>query len=255
MGNRFSYDEYKEIISLIQEYLPIVDFNDVIDNNLDKYCVIRHDVEYSLDRALQLAKLENELNVKSTYCIQVRNNIYNAISDKNIELVKQIHTLGHEIALHQDPPAGLDDFGLQRYLLQDIRVLSAYYDLPIKVFSYHRPKQEYLQKYFTVGDLINTNGNKFFHYFNGKGTIKPEERDVTYLADSNHLWKWGDPKDVDFSKINKLQMNMHPYSWSKEGLNNLDNTIYVVKERTQELTHSMTEIKTFPRELLKWNFS
>ena len=130
-----------------------------------------------------------------------------------------------------------------------------YYDLPIKIFSYHRPKQEYLQKYFTVKDLINTNGNKFFHYFNGKGTIKPEERDVTYLADSNHLWKWGDPKDVDFSKINKLQMNMHPYSWSKEGLNNFENTINVVKERTQELTHSMTEIKTFPRELLKRNFS
>ena len=255
MDNRFSYDEYKEIISLIQEYLPIVDFNDVIDNNLDKYCVIRHDVEYSLDRALELAKLENELNIKSTYCIQVRNNIYNAISDKNIELVKQIHTLGHEIALHQDPPAGLDDFGLQKYLLQDIGVLSMYYDLPIKIFSYHRPKQEYLQKYFTVKDLINTNGNKFFHYFNGKGTIKPEERDVTYLADSNHLWKWGDPKDVDFSKINKLQMNMHPYSWSKEGFENLENTIQVVKERTQELTHSMTEIKTFPRELLKWNFS
>ena len=41
-------------------------------------------------------------------------------------------------------------------------------------------------------------------------------------------------KDVDFSKINKLQMNMHPYSWSKEGLNNLDNTIHVVKERTQD---------------------
>ena len=255
MGNRFSYDEYKEIISLIQKHLPIVNFNDVIDNNLDKYCVIRHDVEYSLDRALQLAQLENELNVKSTYCIQVRNNIYNAISDKNIELVKQIHALGHEIALHQDPPAGLDDNGLKKYLLQDIKVLSMYYDLPIKVFSYHRPKQEYLQKYFTVEDKINTNGDKFFHYFNGGGTIKPEERDITYLADSNHLWKWGDPKNVDFSKINKLQMNMHPYSWSKEGFDNFKNTIQVVKERTQELTHSMTEIKTFPRELLKWNFS
>ena len=117
MGNRFSYDEYKEIISLIQEYLPIVDFNDVIDNNLDKYCVIRHDVEYSLDRALQLAKLENELNVKSTYCIQVRNNIYNAISDKNIEIAKQINDLGHEIALHQDPPAGFGDYRLKGYLL------------------------------------------------------------------------------------------------------------------------------------------
>ena len=35
MVNRFSYNEYKEIISLIQEHLPIVSFDDVIDNNLE----------------------------------------------------------------------------------------------------------------------------------------------------------------------------------------------------------------------------
>ena len=100
MHNRFSYYEYKEIISLIQDYLPIVSFNDVIDKGLEKYCVIRHDIEYSMDRALKLAQLENELKIKSTYCVQVRNNIYNAISDKNIDIVKQIISLGHEIALH-----------------------------------------------------------------------------------------------------------------------------------------------------------
>ena len=255
MVNRFSYNEYKEIISLIQEHLPIVSFNDVIDNNLEKYCVIRHDVEYSMDRALKLAQLESELDIKSTYCIQVRNNIYNAISDKNIKIAKQIKALGHEIALHQDPPAGFGDYRLKSYLLQDMRVLSMYYDLPIKIFSYHKPKQEYLQKYFTVEDKINTNGNKFFHYFKGDGLVKPEELNVTYLADSNHKWKWGDPKDLDFTKVKKLQMNMHPYSWSEEGFNNFNNTVHVVKERTQELTHSMTEIKTFPRELLKYNFS
>ena len=103
MHNRFSYDEYKEIILLIQEHLPIVSFDDVIDKGLEKYCVIRHDIEYSMDRALKLAQLENELNIKSTYCVQVRNNIYNAVSDKNIEIAKQINDLGHEIALHQDP--------------------------------------------------------------------------------------------------------------------------------------------------------
>ena len=65
----------------------------------------------------------------------------------------------------------------------------------------------------------------------------------------------GDPKDLDFTKVKKLQMNMHPYSWSEEGFNNFNNTVHVVKERTQELTHSMTEIKTFPKELLNWNFS
>ena len=255
MHNRFSYDEYKEIISLIQEHLPIVSFNDVIDNNLEEYCVIRHDVEYSLDRALKLAQLENKLNIKSTYCIQVRNNIYNAISDKNIKLVEQIKSLGHEIALHQDPPSGLGDYGLKEYLLRDMETLNKYYNIPIRIFSYHRPKQEYLQKYFTVGDKINTNGNKFFHYFKGDGLVKPEDLDVTYLADSNHKWKWGDPKNLNFTKVKKLQINIHPYSWSEEGFDNFNNTAHVVKERTQELTHSMTEIKTFPKELLNWNFS
>ena len=255
MHNRFSYDEYKDIISLIQGNLPIVSFNDVIDNNLTKYCVIRHDIEYSVDRAYKMAQIEAEIGVKSTYCIQVRNNIYNAISNKNIGLVKKIKALGHEIALHQDPPTGLGDYGLKEYLLRDIETLNKYYNIPIRIFSYHRPKQEYLQKYFTVGDKINTNGNKFFHYFKGDGIIKPEELDVTYLADSNHKWKWGDPKDLDFTKVKKLQMNMHPYSWSEEGFNNFNNTVRVVKERTRELTHSMTEIKTFPKELLKWNFS
>ena len=255
MHNKFSYDEYKDIISLIQGNLPIVNFNDVIDNNLTEYCVIRHDIEYSVDRAYKMAQIEAEIGIKSTYCIQVRNNIYNAVSNKNIGLVKKIKALGHEIALHQDPPAGLGDYSLKDYLLKDIRTLSAYYNVKIKIFSYHRPKQEYLQKYFTVEDKINTNGNKFFHYFKGDGIVKPEELDVTYLADSNHKWKWGDPKKVDLSKINKLQMNMHPYSWSEEGHDNFNNSVHVVKERTQELTHSMTEIKTFPRELLKWNFS
>ena len=255
MANRFSYNEYKYIISLIQKHLPIVGFDEVINNNLEEYCVIRHDVEYSIDRAYKLAQIENELNINSTYCIQVRNNIYNAISDKNIELVTQIKSLGHDIALHQDPPAGLGDYSLKEYLLRDIETLERYFNFSIKTFSYHKPKQEYLQKYFTVGDKINTNGNKFFHYFKGDGIVKPEELDVTYLADSNHQWKWGDPKDLDFTKVKKLQLNMHPYSWSKEGFDNFDNTVHVVKERTQELTHSMTEIKTFPRELLNWNFS
>ena len=74
MHNRFSYDEYKEIISLIQEHLPIVSFNDVIDNNLEEYCVIRHDVEFSVDRSLQLAQLEHELGIQTTYLFQIRNN-------------------------------------------------------------------------------------------------------------------------------------------------------------------------------------
>ena len=60
----FSYTEYKNIIALITGHLPIVDFKEAL--RLDKFCVIRHDIEFSIDRALKLAVIERELSVNYT---------------------------------------------------------------------------------------------------------------------------------------------------------------------------------------------
>ena len=79
----FSYNEFKNLINMVQQNLPIVDYKDVKDNT-KKFCVLRHDIEFSIDRAYKLAKIENELGVESTYTVQVRNNTYNALSEKNI---------------------------------------------------------------------------------------------------------------------------------------------------------------------------
>ena len=72
----FSYNEYKNLISLVGAHLPIVDFSDVyIDDYMPKFCVLRHDIEFSVDRALVMARMEaNDLGVKSTYTVQLRNN-------------------------------------------------------------------------------------------------------------------------------------------------------------------------------------
>ena len=99
----FSYNEYKNIIKIVNLHLPILDFADV-NGNTSEFCVIRHDIEFSIERAYQLACVENELGVKSTYTVQLRNNTYNALSEKNIDLVKRIHDMGHKIGLHQNPP-------------------------------------------------------------------------------------------------------------------------------------------------------
>ena len=85
----FSYNEYKNIINLIKSHLPIIDFSEVTEKT-EKFCVLRHDIEFSIDRAYELAKVEKELGVTSTYTVQVRNNTYNALSEKNIDLIKRI---------------------------------------------------------------------------------------------------------------------------------------------------------------------
>ena len=45
----FNYSEYRNIIKLVQSYLPIYDFKDVLNYNPSQYC-IRHDIEFSIDR-------------------------------------------------------------------------------------------------------------------------------------------------------------------------------------------------------------
>ena len=242
----FSYNEYRNLISLVKEYLPIMDFAEVTDET-KKFCVLRHDIEFSIDRAYELAKIESELGVVSTYTVQVRNNTYNALSEKNIELIQKIKDLGHHIGLHQNPPL-MEIEKLGNYIITDIHLLEHFYGFEIDRFAFHRPKKEFLASYINLKDKINCYGKNFFHYFDEK----PDKLDVLYLADSNHEWKYGYPLEFDFSKINKLQLLTHPFSWTENGGDNYGNFLSLIRERNKELLYSMnTETNTFPKELLQ----
>tara|TARA_Y100001963_G_C6780967_1_gene449824 strand:+ start:367 stop:1098 length:732 start_codon:yes stop_codon:yes gene_type:complete len=241
----FSYTEYKNIISLVREHLPIKDFSDITEKT-EKFCVLRHDIEFSIDRAYKLAKVEKDIGISSTYTVQLRNNTYNALSEKNINLIRKIKELGHNIGLHQNPPL-MEFEKLGFYIMNDIEILEHFYGFKIDRFAFHRPKKEYLASYINLENKINCYDKKFFHYFDEK----PNKLNVLYLSDSNHKWKFGHPLEIDFSKINKLQLLTHPYSWTGDGYDNYGNYLSLIKERNDELLHSMnTETNTFPKELL-----
>ena len=74
---------------------------------------------------------------------------------------------------------------------------------------------------------------------------------MTYLADSNHQWKYGYPIQFDFEKVRKLQLLIHPFSWTETGFENFANFVTLIRERNTELLESMeTENRVFPKELL-----
>ena len=245
----FSYNEYKNIINLVKVYLPIVDFADVTKDT-KSFCVVRHDIEFSIDRALQMARIEaEELGIVSTYTVQLRNNTYNALSQKNIEIVQEIKNLGHSIGLHQNPPK-MSDEKLIEYILKDIETLEHYYGFEVDRYAFHRcgSNPGILEKYVEVPNKINCYAKEFFHYFQGSST---EKLRVYYVGDSNHKWKYGYPLEFDFNKVNKIQLLMHPYSWTEDGFDNYTNYLNLIRERNIELVESMnTETKTFPKELL-----
>ena len=243
----FSYQEYKNIIDRIFVHLPIVTFDSVNSQTL-KYCVIRHDVEFSVERALHLAQVEAELNIASTYVFQICNNNYNPFSHKNRELIHKIHDLGHHIGIH----VHLGNFNesnesVENYIIKQSQLLSTALDYPINKFSLHRPLHKHIRNVINIPGYINMSDSKFFTFTD---TYSVYDLPVLYLADSNHQWKYGNPLDIDFSKISKMQLNCHPFSWTEKGLDNWNNFYILTKEKQIEALNSINEeIKTYPKEL------
>lgn len=63
----FSYRAYKTLISAIVKKIPLLDFSH-IHANTERFFVLRHDVEFSVEKAYELAKFEKEeLDITSSY--------------------------------------------------------------------------------------------------------------------------------------------------------------------------------------------
>ena len=128
----------------------------------------------------------------------------------------------------------------------DIDILSKITGIDTQIFSLHRPTIELLTTNIKIDGLINTYDKLYFHSY--ADAVPPKNLNVKYIADSNHIWKYGYPTTINHSK---LQCNFHPFSWTEIGYENTPNFKTLIEEKTMELINSIsTEIKTFPKELL-----
>ena len=81
----FSYEDYKEIIRIIQSTGNQAGYEEAL--TADEFVIMRHDVEYSVDRAYALAKVESSMDFTSTFFFQWTNNSYNILSKKNMDMI------------------------------------------------------------------------------------------------------------------------------------------------------------------------
>lgn len=243
--NPFSFLEYQRIIERLRKTTTIIDYAEV-SPELDEYCVIRHDVEFTVERAFELAQFESEeLNLTSSYLFQLRNNCYNLCSDINIKTLYKIKAMGHNIGLHLHFGLLNNTQEIQVYIMQEAELFQRLTGLKINRFSYHRPPAEILKQYFKVDNLINCYDKDFFHFYDQPHQDLP----VKYYTDSRHYWQHGHPID---NTAKKVQLLTHPFSWTREGYNNSDNFTAIMREKQKLMAQSMNkETSTFPQSLLK----
>lgn len=231
------YKTYKRILRDIKETGVYCDYKDVLDQGREKWLILRHDIEFSIDRAYELSKVESEEGICSSWFVQITNNAYNAFSEKNIELLRDMHYRGHHIGLHyhrsNSMNGNLED--LKEDIVYQAEVLSKMLNLPIDRFSFHRPLREHLAADLEIPGLINAYGHNFFILTDD--TDKPLE--IKYIADSNHQWKYGLATKEYFSQYDKIQLLVHPLSWSQDGAEHVENFQDIVREKHDELVKTI----------------
>ena len=73
---QFTYSWYKNIIELADKQgYSFCDYSNYNKHNQE--IILRHDIDMSLRKAVEMAKIENELGVSSTYFVLMLTNFYN----------------------------------------------------------------------------------------------------------------------------------------------------------------------------------
>ena len=201
--NDFNYEEFlKGFINNDYKFV----FFDSLDSN-KKEIILRHDVDFDCELAWELAKIENSFGIKANYFFLLFNDAYNPFCFKNIELIKKIKKMGHQISLHFDPSIYGDDF--KRGLLREISLFEEFFETKIKIISIHKPNDFFIKSNSLINGIEHTYLDKYFSK-------------IKYLSDSTGRWRFGYPLDsIEFKEGKSFQILIHPIWWFFSNDNNL----------------------------------
>jgi hypothetical protein len=113
----FTLEHYKECLESAMDkgyrIGPVCDYEKLGD----KYILLRHDVDFCLDYAYEMAMVDADMDISSTFYVMLQSTTYNALSPNNMELLRLIDDYEHEIGWHIDSRHSL---ALEYSLLESI---------------------------------------------------------------------------------------------------------------------------------------
>lgn len=183
MSCDFSLEHYREILRAAGEGGYRFAFFGSPPSEGDLF--LRHDVDLSLEAALDMAELETDEGVATTYLLMTRSVFYNLASHEGERAIAQLRELGHQVGLHAvHPEVELD----------------ARFD---PIVAWHNPEPAFMTA--PIDGVVNVMEQTHFD-------------PATYRSDSNHRWRSGCPHDeLRAAAFPWLQLLVHPEIWVYPG--------------------------------------
>jgi hypothetical protein len=180
----------------------------------------RHDVDYSVHRALALARIEAELGLRATYFLFLRGDLYSLLEPAVHRRAQEIARLGHWIGLHFDPGFHPDGARDDR-VAWEARVLAETLEVPVHAVSLHNPSVSGTE------DLDRERLGGLPH----AGARSLRER-YAYVSDSNGYWRFERlPEVLNAGTHEWLHVLTHPEMWQAEAMSPRERILRCIEGR------------------------
>jgi hypothetical protein len=198
----YTFEAYKELVNLsIENNYKISSYDDV--DAYDKNIILRHDIDFCPEKALEIAKIEYGLGVKSTYFVLLSTEFYNVFSRESSRIFSEILDMGHHIGLHFDEQryetSSIEQ--IKEHIYYEKEMLGRALSTQIRVVSMHRPSQFTLDSSIELDGLINSYSSKYF-------------KEMKYISDSRMHWREDPIAVISSNKYNKIHILTHPFWYS-----------------------------------------
>lgn len=200
MNQTFSRDGYASILDLAREVgFEIRPMREALTCGDSSQLLLRHDVDFSLRLALEMALFENERGVSSTYYVLPYNDFYAPFSPEGRSILTRMAGLGHEIGLHWDSRIYPEDAaGVRRSIERDVAMFEDVLGQKVRSASQHNPIDS---RFVDLSDLFEIEAYS--------ASVREK---FAYVSDSAMSWRAHTPWDVLPGRAN-LQLLIHPIWW------------------------------------------
>lgn len=220
----FTYDAYRNLLLLIEErgyfFTDYLSYNKLLNK---KCCILRHDIDNSIEKAYKMFRIEKEMGIVSTYFVLLTSEFYNTAAARNVKLLREMHSGGCNIGLHFDETAySKFDISQKIHFAEKERdLLESILELPIRVISMHRPSKETLDAKWHFEKMINSYSDTFFLEFK-------------YLSDSRRRWREPVLDIVSAGQYNQLHILTHPFWYNDTEVSLHDNVLKYINSANYE---------------------
>ena len=194
----FTYEAYKKLLSSLKEHgYKTASYENWQEK--ERCVILRHDIDNDIAKALELAKVERDAGVCSTWFVLVTSDFYNVFSAKSGALLREIAACGHEIGLHFDEvryPEIRTPEDARALIMKEAALLEQATGVRVKTVSMHRPSRMMLEADLEISGMINSYGQTFF-------------QDFKYLSDSRRRWREPVEEIIEAETYERLHILTH----------------------------------------------